>query len=390
MKKEEKIIDLNKRRRKLNYKKILSALKIPVVILAVIAALILSARLVGKVAMSNVTDSLRQIKTIFSKGQGFPYELEGESLLRIEAVGNRLLILSEDDSLVLDGKAGELLRLQLSNESSKITAFNGRALIYSNGSQNVIMQSKTEQLGSVKEDGAVVTAAIAKNGWFATTYASEGKHSVLTVYNNEFEKEFIWQCANERINAIALSPDGKSVAVSAMGVENAEIYSRLMIFNTKETQPVYDAKISSTLFLKLYFPSKETVVAVGDNKTLVIGKDGEKKNELLYAENSFSLSAADEKGNVAVCCSEFGGTSSLITVFKKDGSTACSITVQGEPAGLDIGSGKVAVTVGGELIAYNLKGEEKERFQTGVAAQQVMICSGNFFTVEDGKICKYK
>lgn len=388
--KEEKIIDLNKRRRKLNYKKILSALKIPIVILAVVAALILSARLVGKVAMSNITDSLRQIKTIFSKGEGFPYEIADEDVLKIEAIGNRILILSEDSSLVLDSKAGELLRFQLSNAKSKVTTFNGRALIYSNGSQNVIMQSKTEQLGSIEEDGAVITAAISKNGWFATVYASEGKHSVLTVYNNKFEKEFIWQCANERINAVALSPDGKSVAVSAMSVENAEIYSRLMIFNTKETEPVYDSKVSSTLFLKLYYPSKDTVVAVGDNKTLVIGKDGEKKNELLYAENSFSLSASDEKGNVAVCCSEFGGTRSVITVFKKDGSTACSITVQGEVSGLDIGSNKVAVTAGGELVVYNFKGEEKERFQISANTEQVMICSGKFFTVEDGKICKYK
>ena len=387
--KEEKIIDLNKRRRKLNYKKILSALKIPVVILAVAAALILSARLVGKVAMSNVTDSLRQIKTMFSKGHGFPYDA-GDDVLKVEAIGNRVFVLSEDGSLVLDRKAGELFKYQLSNAKSKVTSFNGRALIYSNGSQNVIMQSKTEELGSIKEDGAVITAAIAKNGWFATTYASEGKHSVLTVYNNKFEKEFIWQCANERINAIALSPDGKSVAVSAMGVENAEIYSRLMIFNTKETEPVYDAKISSTLFLKLYFSSNETVVAVGDNKTLVTGKDGAVKNEIIYAENSFSLSAADESGNVAICCSEFGGARSDITVFKKDGTKACSIIVDGEPTALDISSNKVAATVGTELIVYNLKGEEKERFQLSANADQVMICSGKFLTYESGKICKYK
>ena len=121
---------------------------IPVVILAVAAALILSARLVGKVAMSNVTDSLRQIKTIFSKGHGFPYEA-GDDVLRVEAIGNRVFVLSEDGSLVLDSKAGELFKYQLSNAKSKVTTFNGRALIYSNGSQNVIMQSKTEELGSI-------------------------------------------------------------------------------------------------------------------------------------------------------------------------------------------------------------------------------------------------
>ena len=388
--KEEKIIDLNKRRKKLNYKKILSALKIPIVILAVIAALLLSARLVGKVAMSNITDSLRQIKTIFSKGQGFPYTIGDTDVQKIEAIGNRIMIIGEEEGRVLDRKAGELYKFRLLSEKSKVITFNGRALVYSNGSQKVVMQSKTEELGSIEEDGDVITATIAKNGWFATSYSVEGSQSVLTVYNNRFEKEFVWNCSNERINAIALSPNGKSVAISAMGVENAEIYSRVIIFNTKEAKPVYDSKVKGTLFLEIYFPSKDAVVAVGDNKTLVLGTDGKKTDELNYTENSFLFSEADEKGNVAVCCSEFGGTKSLITVFKKDGSKACSISVQGTPASIDIGSKKVAVIVGNEIIVYNFKGEEKKRIQTAEIAEKVLICSGKFFTVEGGKICKYK
>lgn len=387
--KEGKIISLKKRRIKLNFKKLLYSLRIPIVIAVVIVALFLSARLVGNVAMSNITDSLRQVKTLFSKGQGFPYSLENISAKKIDAIGSRMLIIGEDESLVLDSKAGELFSCQLGSAESKVISFNGRALVYSNGSGKVILQSKTEQLGSVEEQGAVITAALAKNGWFATSYSAEGTQSVLTVYNNRFEKEFVWNCANERIAAIALSPDGKRVAVSAVGVENAEIYTRVLIFNTKETAAAYDSKISGTLLLKMFFPSDKAVIAVGDNKTLVLGENGEKLDELAYSENSVSLVEADEKGNVAVCCSEFGGSKSIVTVFKKDGSRACSLSIQGEPAGMDIGSNKVAVALGNEIIVYNLKGEEKKRIQTLAAAEQVMICSGDFFTVENGNICKY-
>ena len=387
---EEKIIDINKGRKKFNYKKLLFALRIPIIILAVVAALLLSARLVGKVATSNVTDSFRQIKAVFSKGESFPYSIEGFEVDKVEAIGNRVLILTEDNSLVLDKKAGELFKTQLFAEDTKVISANGRVLLYSNKSEKVVMQSKTEKLGSVEADGSVVTAALAKNGWFATSHSDKDNLSVLTVYNNRFEKEFVWNCANERITAIALMPNGKSVAVSAMGVENAEVYSRILIFNTKEAEPVYDSKLSGTLVLKMFYPSKDAVVAVGDNNTFVLGSDGETKIEYTYTETGLLFAETDEKGNVAVCFSDSGGFKSEIHVLKKDGSERCTLTVDGKPDALDIGSNRIAYAVNNELIVYNFKGEETKRFSVGDDVSKVMICSGDFFTVEGKRICKYK
>lgn len=387
---EGKIIDINKGRRKLNYKKILSALKIPIIILAVAAALLLSARLVGKVAMSNVTDAFRQIKTIFSKGSGFPYSMEDLEVERVEAIGNRILVLTDDNSLVLDRKAGELFKTQLFADDTKVITCNGRALLYSNKSEKVVMQSKTEELGSVAADGAVVTAALAKNGWFATSHPSGETLSVLTVYNNRFEKEFVWECANERITAIALTPDGKSVAVSALGVENAQVYSRILLFNTKETKAVYDSKISGTLVLKMFYPSDEAVIAVGDNKTLVLDGEGKTSEAFTYTEKGLQFVHSDDKGNVALCLSDSGGFESQIYVFKKDGSKLCTLAVEGKPDALAVGSNRVAYVFNGELVAFNFKGKEKDRFKVGGEVEKLMVCSGDFFTLENKRICKYK
>ena len=67
---EKKIISLQKKRNMLTAKKIFKIMRIPVVILAVAAALFLSARLMGNVAVSNITDGIRQVKTVFAKGGG--------------------------------------------------------------------------------------------------------------------------------------------------------------------------------------------------------------------------------------------------------------------------------------------------------------------------------
>ena len=387
--KDKNVIDFEKSKRKINIKKVLRALRIPIVAIAVVIAVFLSARLIGNVATSNATDAIRQIKSVFSNGGGFPYSLESREIKKIDSIGNRMLILSSDESLVLDRKAGEQFRLQLGNAESKVIASNGRALVYSNSSGKVILQSKTEQLGTVEAESAVVTAALSKKGNFAISHTDKNGKSILTVYDRKLEKEFVWSCANERIAAISLSDDGKRVAVSAIGVENAEIYSRVLLFDTRESEAVYDMKLSGTLFLKVCCSSKNTVIAVGDNRTVVFGKDGGAVDEITYAENSISNVESDDKGNVAVCVSEFGGSRTSVTVFRKNGKRACAISIDGEPSDVDIGSDKVAAAVGGEILVFNFKGAEKKRIQTENSPTQVFAVSGDYYTVESGAICKY-
>lgn len=387
--KSQKIIPLKKLRNKKNLKKILSLLIIPAVILVVAVAFLLSARLLGNVAVSNTIDGLREIKTLFSDGNGFPYALGEEKINKIELIDNRVLILSEDACSVLDYKAGKWFGNQITNPDSKVITENGRALIYSNGSSQVILQSRTEELGSVNADGQVVTAALGYNGAFATSHTGEESQSVLTVYSNRFEKEFQWNCSNERIASIALSKNGKKVAVAAVGVKDAEIYTRIIIFDTAKTEAVKDMKFSGTLFLKMVWTNSDAIIAVGDNQTVVFDENGEKTGTLTYNDHDISCIKSDDKGNVAVCRTDLGGAKTYITVYQKDGTKACEKSFEGEITDMDIDKNRFAVLRNGEITVYNFEGEEKEKIIPEANATMLLLKSGKCYTVENGKICKY-
>lgn len=387
--KNQKIIPLKKLRNKKNLKKLLSLLIIPAVILVVAVAFLLSAKLLGNVAVSNAIDDLREIKTLFSDGKGFPYSLGEEKISKIELIDNRIFILGEDKSTVLDFKAGVWFENQVDNPDSEVVIKNGRALIYSNSSKRVVMQSKTEELGSIDADGQVITATLGHNGFFATSHTGEEAQSVLTVYNNRFEKEFQWNCSNERIISIALSKNGKKVAVAAVGVEDAEIYTRIIVFNTDETKAVKDIEISGTLFLKLIWTNSDAIIAVGDNQTLVFDENGEKTDTLGYSDHKISCIKSDDKGNVVLCRTDLGGAKTYITVYKKDGTIVCEKSFDGEITDVDIDKNKFAVLRNGEITVYNFKGEEKEKIVPESEATLLLLKSGKCYTVENGKICKY-
>ena len=385
----EKIIDLKKKKNELNFKKLIKFMKVPLVALIVLVALFLSMRLMGNVAVSNVTDGLRQVKTIFSSSAGYPYSLENKELGKLETVGGDVLIVSEKNLSVLDSRARLRLGTQLDSADSKIIGKNGRTLVYSDSSPVISLLSKTEVLGSVTEQSPVVTADLAENGSFACSNSSEKAQSVLTVYNNRFNVEFRWNCSGERISAIGLSSNGKKVAAAAVGTKNAEIYSRFLIFDTDETNPVADITYSGTFIYRIIYTNGNRIIAVGDNKTLVYNAKGEKLEEFTYTAESVSAICSDDNGNTVICLSEFGGAKTRIVVYKSNGKRSAEVIVNGAPGGIDIADNRIAVILGNDIVKLSYSGKELDRISANGSPVRVVVTSGSVYTVESGSICKY-
>lgn len=385
----KKIINLQKKRTAMTVKKVFKFLKIPIVILAVAAALFLSARLMGNVAVSNITDSIRQVKTVFTKSGGYPYSLEAFNLRKVVPIGGGPMIIYNDSSLVLNASGDKIFSSQLDYADSKVISKNGRALIYSTSSNAVILQSKTETLGTVTEDSPVLAADIADNGSFATSHASEEHQSVLNVYNNRLKKVFQWNCSKERIADISLSNNGKNIAVIAVGAENAEIYTRLIIFNVGDEEPKADIKYRGTLFLDIVYTASNKIIAAGDNRTVVLSKSGEAVDELVYSEDSILAVCSDDSGNTVVFYEEFGGSKTGVVRFSRSGKRSCSFTVDGIPDCIAAQGGRIALAFGEEIVVYSSNGKESKRIEASVAPSQVFFCSGTVYTVESGAIHKY-
>lgn len=385
----KKIINLQKKRTAMTVKKVFKFLKIPIVILAVAAALFLSARLMGNVAVSNVTDSIRQVKTVFTKSGGYPYSLEAFNLRKVVPIGGGPMIIYNDSSLVLNASGDKIFSSQLDYADSKVISKNGRALIYSTSSNAVILQSKTETLGTVTEDSPVLAADIADNGSFATSHASEEHQSVLNVYNNRLKKVFQWNCSKERIADVSLSNNGKNIAVIAVGAENAEIYTRLIIFNVGDEEPKADIKYRGTLFLDIVYTASNKIIAAGDNRTVVLSKSGEAVDELVYSEDSILAVCSDDSGNTVVFYEEFGGSKTGVVRFSRSGKRSCSFTVDGIPDCIAAQGGRIALAFGEEIVVYSSNGKESKRTEASAAPSQVFFCSGTVYTVESGAIHKY-
>lgn len=359
------------------------------VIVVVFGALFLSARLLGKTAVSNVTDSITMVKYLFTHGDGYPYKMEELNSRYVDSMDNEIIILYNDHSHTLSAHAVPMLSLQTESSNTVLKVNNGRALIVDRTENTLTLQSKTEQLGTVELDNSIITASIGGNGCFAAATYNSIATSTLTVYDRSLEAVFSWNCSNERITDVALSKSGKTVAVSVAGVKDAVIYSRLIVFDVDSPEPVGELRFDGTFLLKTVFTSRGRVIAVGDNMTVVTDKKCQKLGEFTYTEDTLSHAVCDDNGNTVICVSEFGGSKTRLTRIDSSGNTDFDKSIDGNIGSVDVLGSKTAVLNGTKVDYINTKGEASKSVTLGSSADKIMLAGNALYTVEKGEICKY-
>lgn len=355
----------------------------------VVAMGLLSLRLLGKTAMSNVTDALRGVKYYFSESTGYPYKMETLNCRYVDALDNEIIILYNDHSQTLNSLATPMFSRRTGSADTKVKTCNGRALIIDATNNTLTLQSKTELLGSITLENEIMTASLGANGSIAVATKSEGVQSNVSVYNSRMEPVFSWNCSSERITDLSLSRTGKTVAIVAVGAENANLYSRLIIFDIDSVTPLGETRLESTMLLRVIYTAFGKVIAVGDNKAVLYDNTCVQEGEFTYTEDTLSHVVCDDRGNTAICVSEFGGSQTNLISVSSNGKTNYNIVVEGKPASVSVKGGKTALLFGMRADVYGRKGEILKSVELNDFADKIMLFGSGFYTVESGEIQKY-
>ncbi|MBQ6266413.1 MAG: hypothetical protein IJK64_01420 [Clostridia bacterium] len=383
------IVNLNRERFWLLLKKVLRALRIPLIVIAVLGLLLFGVRMMGEVAASHLNDAVHDVRMLFSKGAGYPYALEAYQTRHIAMIGSDPLVLTRESCTVLDGSADTVQHTQLPCADSRAVIRNGRALIYSNTTGSLLMLSRSRQLLSQDVLSGVATSALSANGSYAVVTAGEKARSTVRVYNRRQVLQFQWDCAEERISSVALSDNGKQLAVLAVGAENAEIYSRLLLFRTDGNAAQLEQRYPGTLMLKVIFTSEGRLIAVGDNQTVALTRKGDKTTILSYTADSLNDIETDDRGDVLLCYDALGGAKATVVRLDAKGKKTCEITTEFAPSGYAVSGAGFALADGSRITVYSAKGAEKRTADAAGEVTQLLSAGRRIYTVENGVIRRY-
>lgn len=363
--------------------------KLLAIIVVVLLLIIIAAAQFGGVTFSTIGDSIRTSLAGIGSGEGYPYSMDGIEVSDAGMTNSDLVLVYDDTVKVLDSTAKELSNLAHKYDHPVMSSNSGRILLYDEGGKNFRVQSKTRVLYEKELDHIILTAAMGKDGSAAVATRADGAESMLTIYDKKHEEVFVWKCAKEHIISCDVSDNGKLYAVSVLGVENGSVYSKVYIFNKKESKPKATFEYMDSAISSVQFLSNETLMILGDNVCEFV-QDFKISQRVDVTVNTPSrLHISDNNTAVLVLSKYSSTTQKIIKVYNKSGTELFTQEIDGLVKSVSTDGKYVAVLTDSNVEIYNMDGELSGSGAVTSDAEKVIVSSRNTYVYSMDNIEKF-
>lgn len=361
-------------------------LKLLAVIFVVLLLIVLAAGQFGGVTFSTITDHIRTAVAGIGSGDGYPYRMNGIEIGDAGVTNSDLILVYDETVKVLDSTAKEISNIPHTYDHPIMSCNSGRALIYDIGAKRFRVQSKTRTLYEKELDYIILTGAMGKDGTVAIASRTSDAQSMLTVYDSNEEEIFVWKCAKENIISCDVSDNGKLYAVSVLGVDNGSVYSKVYIFNKRDTEPKATFEYKDSAVSSVQFLSNETLFVFGNNICQVIKGEKVKENIDVSVNTPYKLYISDNNTAVVVLSKYSSTTQKIIKVYNKSGSELFTQEIDGLIKSVSTDGKYTAVLTDENVQIYNTKGKLTGSAVVNTDAEKVMVSGRNTYVYSADKI----
>ena len=323
------------------------------------------------------------------RGEGFPYTINASSVVDMKSYNSDVAVLTDTSFIVLNSSAKEVTNLQHNYTKPVMDIAGGRAIIYDRGSKNMMIVNRSKVMYQKKYDQSIYTCAIGKKGNFAVATSSNEATSELTVYSYGFKEIFKWRSSEYHITRMALSDDGKSIAVVTVGAKDGAIKSSLNIFDFNKTKATSVFEYPDTMLVSLDF-NDNSVVAAGDNLISVIKDESKRLGDIDYGTQSLFRYSVSKDGSFAAYMTKYGNSNSgNLNVYDAAGQKKFSASVDETVRDVNWNGDNAAVLLNNKTIVYNDKGEKTKTIKTGNDTSRLIVIGTKVYVLGFSEIKAY-
>lgn len=349
-----------------------------------IIVLILQSMLPAGILVS-VKNSLKVLGT-----GSYPITLSGSQTVNTVSKGNYYYVLSNTHLSAYSNSGKELFSFEHGFEKPvlKVSAFG--ALIYNQGSKEVLVFDLNGLKTSMSAEKNILTANISNSGNFAVATVSDKYASAVTVYNKNTKQLYEWYSAEDTVNAVALSKNGKKLAVSVFNSKNGEFNSKVNVLNFKSATPEHTETFENTLVYNLESAFSNGFAVVTANKIKVI-KWGNFKSKEYKSDYTLSLLKPFSNGYVAVFNRQSDKTDNKIALLSKNGKLKYQIDYSGNISDIDVKGSHIYCMSDTEISMVSKDGKFIQKTDFGFGGVNISAVSSNsVLVITDNKIEKIK
>ena len=244
-------------------------------------------------------------------------KIDADSVKMLKPYGGGVVMLTNTAVQYLDSAGREISANDHAFASPEMQLSDKTVFVYDKGGTGCRLEKNASVYREMTAPGLITCGAVGKRNNYAYALDNhEGYQSHIFVYSFKGEKQFEWGSASDYCFKMALSDFGNRLAVCVVGVENAEYYSKVMLFSFNSGQPAYTVDFSGKTVFDIDFITGRKIAVYTDGGVFIIDPDGQYTEQQAYTASELSHSCVNAHGLSATAVIPYGNEQTpLVTVF---------------------------------------------------------------------------
>ena len=206
---------------------------------------------------------------------GVIYQVDSDNVKSIALYESGVVMLTNSAVQYIDSSGREIDTNKHTFASPEMQVNGKTVFVYDKGGSGYRVEKNASVYSEQTASGAITCGAIGKKDNYAFSLDNhEGYQSHIFVYSFRGEKQFEWGSSSDYCFRMALSDSGNKLAVAVIGVENAEYYSKVMVFNFNSGQPAYTVDFAGKTVFDIDFIAGRKIAVYTDSGVYLIDNDG--------------------------------------------------------------------------------------------------------------------
>lgn len=318
----------------------------------------------------------------------YPIELGGTETVNTVSKGSYYYVLSNTDIAAFNNSGKSLFSFTHGYENPVLKVSSTRAMVFEQGGNEALIFDLNGLKTTAKTEKSIITGAVSDSGRYALVTLSDKYASAVTVYDKKDNAVYEWYSAENTVNNVAVSPNGKKIAVSSFNANGGQFNTTLSVLNFKSADPEFSETFNNLLIYNIDSSFKSGFTVITENNIKFI-KWHKYKQETYKNDYATSVFRTGPNGCVAVFNRESDKTDNRIAVFSKSGKLTAEFNYKGIVSDIAVRGNHIYCMSDTEIFLLDKSGKVLRSASCGFGAVRLNVASTNSVIVlTDNKIEK--
>ncbi|MBQ8683516.1 MAG: hypothetical protein IJ518_03245 [Clostridia bacterium] len=276
--------------------------------------------------MDNLQDAL-------GSGTGsFPVDVSGSGVQQLARSQNYLVVLSDSYLTYLNSSGAEINRYTCTYPSALLRTAGRYVLLAEQGGTRLQLNTRTATLTEITAEQEILSVAVNEKGQIAVLTQGARNYAVCVYVYDRQGKQIYYRGHTQLATEVALSADGKQVALLSLQTENGNLNTVVNVFSTETTQTaaLCNYTATDTLLYRLEYLSGGWLAAIGETGAVML--DTADGLSTVFAPKDMRLLGYAASGeDLALVLRPYGSTGDgQVQVVSKSGDLLSTVDYTGE------------------------------------------------------------